>query len=144
MRNNVRRVKHFLLAECELRNNQVYFWNCLFISADDELILLILRSLHDSSTAEHSDQSKMLKLVSHLYWWSGWITSVKHFIKNCQQCIWIKSFRLRYQEALQSLFISAQWWRDISLNFIEVLLKFLNEWNVNYSHMLVIVDHLTK
>lgn len=144
LRNNVRRVKHFPLAECELKNNQVYFRNRLFIPADDELILLILKSLHDSSTAGHPGQSKMLELVSRLYWWPGWTTSVKRFAKNCQQCIRIKPSRLRYQGALQPLPIPAQRWRDISLDFIEALPGSLNEWNVSCSRMLVVVDRLTK
>jgi hypothetical protein len=43
------RLKEFSLAECQLRNNQVYYRNQLLISEDEELHFRIIQLCHDTS-----------------------------------------------------------------------------------------------
>ncbi len=65
--------------------------------------------------------------------------TIKHYIQNCYVCRRSKASRDQINELLKLLFISEQWWQDISLNFIINLLK-SDESNA----ILTVIDRLSK
>jgi len=144
LRTGARRVKRFPLAECELRENLVFYRDRLWVPENDELRLMIFRDLHDSSVGGHPGKTKLMELFSRHYWWPSWTVTVKQYVRNCATCMRIKPSRMRYQGALKPLPISDRRWRDISLDFIISLPPSPNEWGVPCKNMLVVVDRLTK
>ena len=139
-----RRLKNFPLSECELWENWVYYWDCLFILNNDELQLRILQLCHESLLAEHSDMAKLLKLIAQTYWWPDWTKQVSQYLRNCQDCHWAKSSKLHYQGALKLLPVPEHRWTDIFMNFVIGLPSSLNENGKLCINLIVVMNCLFK
>jgi len=68
LRTKQQRLKEFPLAECQLRNNQVYYRNQLLVPEDEELRLRIIQLCHDTSVANHSNRVKTYEILSRYYY----------------------------------------------------------------------------
>ena len=68
LRTGARRLKNFPLSECELREDWVYYWDCLFIPNNNELRLRILQLCYESLLAGHPGMAKLLELIAQTYW----------------------------------------------------------------------------
>ena len=80
------------LAECEERNNSLYFWDRKYVLNSDCLCLQIIQLTHDSIAEGHSGRLKTYELVSHTYWWLNVYKYIQHFVQNCHICSRFKPF----------------------------------------------------
>ncbi len=144
LRTKQQRLKEFPLAECQLRNNQVYYRNQLLVPEDEELRLRIIQLCHDTSVANHSNRVKTYEILSRYYYWSEIIASIIRFVRNCHLCSRVKVSREKYQGTLKPLNILNRRWKDIAMNFIVGLSesKDLNENSV--TNIMMIVNRLSK
>ena len=55
--------KEITLAECEIQNNQLFYWDNLVISNSEFLWFKILEFAHNAVIAEHSDCVKIYKIA---------------------------------------------------------------------------------
>lgn len=111
----------------------------LFIGADAELKLLILKWLHDSPIGGHSGRDVTAARVKSLFFWKGMAKDIQNYVRNCDTCQRCKPDLAAYPGLLQPLPIPNKVWDDISLDFIEGL---------PHSHgkqvIFVVVDRLSK
>ena len=69
---------------------------------------------------------------------------VKEYIKNCAICKRSKTFRHKFFENFQFLFISQYKWSNFTMNFVTKLSTSKN-WNeIKYDNIFVVVDRFTK
>jgi len=68
LRDGQRKLKEFLLAECTLRSDRVYYRDRLLIPEDEELRLRLLQLSHDTSIASHSERVKIYEILSRHYY----------------------------------------------------------------------------
>ena len=144
LRSGARRVKHFPLAECVLRDDLVYYRDRLFVPDSDPLRLKIFKLCHDSPLAGHPGKAKLTEIVARTYWWPDWTKHVTQYVRNCHECFRAKPSRLRYQGALKPLPVPERRWKDISVDFVEGLPPSPNLDGVLCSTMMVVVDRLSK
>ena len=144
LRTGTRRLKNFPLSECELREDRVYYRDCLFILNNDELQLRILQLCHESLLAGYPGMAKLLELIARTYWWSDWTKQVSQYLRNCQDCRRAKPSRLRYQGALKLLPVPERRWTDISMDFVIGLPSSSNENGKLCINLIVVMNCLFK
>ena len=69
---------------------------------------------------------------------------MNRFTNNCHICVKIKYSRNKYNEMLNSLNVSKRRWANISINFVIVLLVNINDWDVFYINIMIIMNRLFK
>ena len=117
--------------------NRVYVFFETAIKAE------LLKLHHDDEFAEHFDTKKTTKLLFRKYFWSDMITYVKTYVKTCDVCQRIKTFRHRSYDVLQSLPQSVDSWKKITMNFItKFSLSKLKK--LIYDAYLIVVDRYIK
>ncbi len=115
------------------------FYNDKLWVSIDELRLDVIREVHDQSTVKHSEIRRIYKFVKRLCYWSEMKNFIEGYIRNCYVCKRSKSFRNRYSELLNFLFILNKSWIDIIMSFV-IELSLSRKFNV----ILMIIDKLTK
>ncbi len=60
----------FYLKSYTIHDDLILRYELVYISNDDDLKLQVLHSYHDSPVSNHLGRDKILKLVSHNYYWS--------------------------------------------------------------------------
>ena len=115
----------------------------------------VLQKYHDDSFANHFEMNKILKLFRRKYYWSNsrnheqnmfvdMFEFVKKYIENCAICKRNKTFRHKFFEKFQFLFISQYRWSNLTMNFVTKLSTSKN-WNeIKYDNIFVVIDRLTK
>ncbi|CAN6458177.1 unnamed protein product [Victoria cruziana] len=103
------------------------------------LIRDILWHFHNSATAGHEGVNKTLQRVKSQFWWKGMKADVKQFVKECTVCQREKYEATRPPRHLVPLPIPSRPWTDISMDFVEALLR-----SEGMETILVVVDRLTK
>jgi len=63
-----RKLKEFLLVECQLRNNHVYYQNKLLVFKNNELQLQLLQLSHDIFVANYSNRIKIYEILNRHYY----------------------------------------------------------------------------
>ncbi len=134
---NRRTYQDMSLDNCRVLNKVLWKNDRLWVS--QSIITQLIRKAHDLSISDHSNMNWTLDLLKRSYCWSKMRTTIKRYIRNCYVCRRSKVSRDRINELLKLLFISEQWWQDISLNFIIDLLK-SDESNA----ILTVIDWLSK
>ncbi len=134
---NRRTCQDMSLDNCRVLNEVLWKNDRLWVS--QSMITQLIRKAYDLLINDHSDINWMLNLLRRSYCWSKMRTTIKHYIQNCYVCRRSKASRDWIHELLKLLFISEQWWQDISLNFIIDLLK-SDESNA----ILTVIDRLSK
>ncbi len=125
------------LDNCRVLNEVLWKNDRLWVS--QSMITQLIRKAHDLLISDYFDMNQTLDLLRRSYCWSKMRTTIKCYIQNCYVCRRSKTSRDQINELLKSLFISEQWWQDISLNFIINLLK-SDESNA----ILTVIDRLSK
>ncbi len=125
------------LDHCRVLNEVLWKNDRLWVS--QSIITQLIRKAYDLSISDHSDMNQTLDLLRWSYCWLKMRTTIKHYIWNCYVCRRSKASRDWINELLKSLFISEQWWQDISLNFIIDLLK-----SDKSNAILTVIDRLSK
>ncbi len=134
---NRRTCQDMSLDNCRVLNEVLWKNDRLWIS--QSMITQLIREAHDLLISDYSDMNQTLDLLRWSYCWSKMRTTIKRYIQNCYVCRRSKASRDQINELLKSLFISEQWWQDISLNFIIDLSK-SDESNA----ILIVIDRLSK
>ncbi len=134
---NRRTCQDMSLDNCRVLNEVLWKNDKLWVS--QSMIIQLIRKAYDLSINNHSDINWTLDLLRWSYCWLKMRTTIKRYIWNCYVCRRSKASRDQINELLKSLFISEQWWHNISLNFIINLLK-SDESNA----ILTVIDWLFK
>ena len=103
----------------------------------------MLRLHHDDSLTRHFEIKKTCSLLQKKFYWLKMLKDIKKYIQDCDVCQRVKAFRHRSYNEMTSLFISARFWKKISMNFIIELFSSRYE-NDIYNAILVIVDRYSK
>ena len=127
------------LQECFDRNEILFKNENLWISNQLDLMIEIIRDVHDQSFCAHSSMNRIKKLIKRYYYWFSMRLSIKRYIRNCHKCQRSKFSHDDRHELLTSLSISSQRWINISINFITELFDFRNN-----NAICIIIDRLIK
>ncbi len=75
------------MNKLERKGDQAWYRNqALVVVGEDGDKRVLLELYHNSPTAEHLGQDKMLKALSWDYWWPGMCTFVHEYVKECARC----------------------------------------------------------
>ena len=143
LRSGARHHNRIPLAECEERNNSLYFRDRKYVPNSDRLRLRIIQLAHDSIAGGHPGRSKCYELVSRAYWWPNVYKYIQRFVRNCHTCSRSKPSRQRTQGWLRPLPVPERRWRDVSMDYVGPL-PASTFMGVTYRYVLVFVDRLTK
>ncbi len=143
LRTGVRHHNRIPLAECEERNQALYFRGKKYVPNSDRLRLRIIQLAHDSVPGGHPGRANCYELVSRVYWWPNLYQYIQRFVRNCHICTRAKPSRQKLQGWLRPLPIPERRWRDVSMDYVGPLppSTFMG---VTYRYILVFVDRLTK
>jgi len=93
------------------------------VGADPSLKAKLLQWVHNSPTGGHSGRDATLQKLKQLVYWKGMNKEVQHYIRQCTICQAYKYDASAQPSLLQPLPIPEDVWVDISMDFIEGLLK---------------------
>lgn len=139
----IRRKLRAAKADCHLVNGRVYVRDRLFIPPDEPLRLQILHRNHSSSPGGHPGRFKTYDLLRRAYYWPRLSTDVATFVQACHLCKRTKNARHAPSGFLDPLPVPFRPWTDISVDFVGPL-PVCTRNGLNYEHILVVVDRLTK
>ena len=140
-----RRIKNFFLAECIFVNEHVYYReDRKLIFDDNELRLRLIKFVHNTFFANHSNVVKCYEILARNYFWIDMSQDVKKYIRNCYICMKIKYFQNRYNKKLKFLSMSKRRWIDIFIDFVMTLFFSKNLWDVKCKNIMIVVDRLFK
>lgn len=143
LRSGARHHSKIPLAECEERNNSLYFRDRKYVPNSDRLRLRIIQLAHDSVAGGHPGRSKCYELVSRAYWWPTMYKYIQRFVRNCHICSRSKPSRQKIQGWLRPLPVPERRWRDVSMDYVGPL-PASTFMGITYRYVLVFVDRLTK
>ena len=63
-----RQHKDITLAECEIRNNRLYYQQKMVVPSSKPLQFKILKFIHNSPVAGHPGRAKMYKIIQRAYY----------------------------------------------------------------------------
>ena len=131
------------LNDCEIRDDLFWMKNKLYVFQDDDVFVVILKQIHESSFEKHANKIIIYDRVFTHYFWSRMTDTIARYVKSCHQCRRIKAYREDKQELLKSLSISNRYFQDISIDFI-TFLSICKRHDRNYEHIMIIVDKFFK
>ncbi len=143
LRTGARHHNRIPLAECEERDQALYFRGRKYVPNSDRLRLRIIQLAHDSVPGGHPGRTNCYELVSRAYWWPNLYQYIQRFVRNCHVCTRAKPSRQKQQGWLRPLPIPERRWRDVSMDYVGPLppSTFMG---ITYRYILVFVDRLTK
>lgn len=95
----------------------------LVIPHQSPVVMTLLTEYHDSPVGGHAGEFKTYQKLAHEWYWIGMRKSVSTYVKSCNMCQQQKHLTLQPAGLLQPLPIPTRIWEDISMDFIEGLLK---------------------
>lgn len=107
--------------------------------ANSDISRALLREYHDSPIGGHVGELKTYLRLAQEWYWVGMRKEVARYVQSCAICQQQKTLNVHPSGLLQPLPIPTQVWEDISMDFIEGLLK-----SQGVDTVLVVVDRLTK
>ena len=138
-------IKNFLLVECIFVNEHVYYReNRKLIFDNNELRLRLIKLVHNTLFADHSNAAKCYEIFIYNYFWIGMSQNVRKYVRNCYVCMKIKYFRNRYNKKFKFLPMSKRKWIDIFIDFVMALFFNKNFWDVKCKNIMIVVDRLFK
>lgn len=99
----------------------------------------ILEWLHSSSQGGHSGRDVTVRRVKGLFHWKGMPKDIQNYLRSCGICQQYKYDTSAYPGLLYPLPIPEVVWIDISMHFIDSLLKYFGK-----TVILVVVDRLSR
>ncbi len=111
----------------------------IYIPANDELKVEILKRCHDARTAGHLGQKNTLERVSRDYYWPRMRQFINEYVRTCDTCARNKTPRHRPYGPLRPLPIPTNAWRSVSMDLIVELPE-----SKGFNAIFVCVDRLTK
>ena len=132
-------VENVNFQNCTIQNDAFYKNNKLWISNDFDLLLKIVRDVHDQFFCDHFDMNRIEKFIKRYYYWSNMKLIIKRYIRNCHNCQRVKTFHDDRNDLFKFFSIFSQRWIDIFFDFVIELFYFENN-NV----ICTIIDRLSK
>ena len=111
----------------------------MVLPAASPLIPHLLREFHCSPVGGHGGVRRTYNRLSTEFYWRGINRAIQDFISKCEVCQCHKDDSTSLARPMQPLPIPHQIWDDISIDFIQVLLK-----SKGHDTILVVVDRLSK
>ncbi len=140
---NKRQRKMFVKSDYALKNDFLTFRKRYYVFEKEFLRTELLKRYHDDILIDHFDVKKTIKLLNRKYYWSKMIKYVKFYIKICDLCQRMKTFKHFSYDDLQFLFRFQDLWQKIIMNFITNLSSNKRSNNV-YDFVLVIINRYIK
>src|SRR5437667_1473928 len=134
-----RQHKEITLAECEIRNDRLFYRGNLVVPNSEPLRFKILEFAHDAAVAGHPGRAKTYEIVQRAYYWPMMHDFVRRYVRSCPTCARGKSWHAKKQGVLRPLPVPMRRWRDISIDFVVDLPS-----SNGYTNVMVVVDRLTK
>ena len=128
------------LKDCQVKDGLLYKRNKLWVPAQDELKLEVIRQIHDQPAVGHPGVARTLEMITRNYYWPKMEADIKRYVRNCHVCRRAKAPRDKYNGLLRPLSIPEQPWQDISLDFVTGL-PLSGE---GFNAILMVVDRLSK
>ena len=131
--------KSVQIAQCDFRNDYLFYRDRLYVPDDDELKAALLKLFHESPAAGHPGRARTYQLLSKDYYWKGMDAYTRRWVRNCETCRRIKPSREGRRGLLQPLPVPQKVWIDLSMDFVTHLPKC-----DGFDAILVVVDRLSK
>jgi len=128
-----------LFTKYQLVNHQLRRKGKPVVGRNKDLRSKILHWVHTSPQGGHSGRDATLKRLKQLFYWKGMTKSVQNYIIQCTICQACKYDNSAYPGLLQPLPIPDEVWLNISMDFIEGLLR-----SQGKEVILVVVDRFSK
>ena len=104
------RIKIFFFVECIFVNEYVHYReDRKLIFNNNEFRLRLIKLIHNTFFADHSNIAKYDKIFVCNYFWIDILQNVRKYVCNYYICIKIKYFRNYYNEKLKSFSMSKRW-----------------------------------
>ena len=136
---NKKKFKEVKLVFCTIKHEILYFDSRVWVSNDVQLLVDLIRKLHDSLICDHSDALRILQIIDRYYYWLNMKIIVNQYIRNCHTCRRSKTSNDRYNDFFVLFPVSAERWQDIFMNFITDLFDFHN-----HNAICIMIDKLSK
>lgn len=120
----------------KVQGDLLYYKGKLFITSNSVLILIIIKEMH---TTAYVDFDKTIYRIKQMFLWKVMSKHVRDFFRLCDICQRNKRDSLSTKGLLSPLLIQQLVWEDISMDFVEGLLK-----SEGKSVIFVLVDRLSK
>jgi Integrase zinc binding domain/RNase H-like domain found in reverse transcriptase len=127
------------LEPFSMQDNLVLCEGLIYIPENDDLKLQTLQQYHDSLTAGHLRQAKILELISRDYYWPRMRQYVNEYLRSCDICTRNKTLRHKPHGTLHPLPIPLASWSSLSMDFIVEPPE-----SNGFNAILVCVDRFTK
>jgi hypothetical protein len=133
----------FVINDCKICENRIYYRNRLFIPENTELKMQIIYKTHNSGAGGHPGRMKTTELVSKSYFWPKITYDIQNYVKFCHLYKRVKTSRFALLKYLHFLPIFFQAWQNISVNYI-TLLPIYERNGLKYHYVIIIICHFTK
>lgn len=131
------------IADCTARQGRIYVKDRLFIPEHKATRLTIIHRSHSAAPAGHPGRFKTWDLIKRTYFWPNMSRDVAEFVKGCHLCQRTKNSRSSPAGFLEPLPVPFRPWTDISVDYVGPLPPCQRN-GIDYKHVLVVVDRLTK
>ncbi|SLM35328.1 retrotransposon nucleocapsid protein [Lasallia pustulata] len=128
-----------LMANCSVRDGILYHHNPLWVPGNIELMVELIREVHDLPSGGHPGIHRTMELIGRYYYWPNMRRTVEQYIRNCYHCHHSKALRDKYNGLLVPAEVPTQRWTDISLDFITGLPE-----SEQMNAICTIIDKLSK
>ena len=130
-------------ADCKLEGDQVLYRDRLWIPRDDELILVVIASHHQSPAGGHPGRAKTFELIQRHYFWPEMHQDILKYVDACHTCKRTKAFRDAYTGGLQQLRAPDRPWEDLAVDHVVELPPSKLD-GQEFTNILVVTDRMTK
>ncbi|KAL2890638.1 Retrotransposable element Tf2 155 kDa protein type 1 [Ceratocystis lukuohia] len=132
------------VSDCSLdENSMIRFKNKPWVPEYEPLRTAILQNIHDPPTLLHPGKNVMQVELAREFFWPRYVEDIRCFCRNCQVCGSTNTRRDSKETTLKALPIPDQPWAEIAIDFIGPLEPARKD-NTTYTHVLTVVDRLTK
>ena len=128
------------IKDCVIKKGHLYKAERLWVPADDDLILDVIRQIHDQVAVGHPAMAKTQRTIARDYYWPGMLNSIRRYVRNCHVCKRAKAPRDKYNGVLKPLPVPERPWTDISMDYVTGLPEPQN----GHIAILMVVNRLSK
>ncbi|SLM38893.1 Zinc finger, H2C2-type, histone UAS binding [Lasallia pustulata] len=128
-----------LMANCSVRDGILYHHNRLWVPGNIELMVELIREVHDLPSGGHPGIHRTMELIGRYYYWPNMRRTVEQYIHNCYRCHCSKPPQDKYNGLLVPAEVPIQRWTDRSLDFITGLPE-----SEQMNAICTIIDKLSK
>lgn len=122
-----------------LQQGDLRYKNRMVLSKTSTLLPSILHLYHNTVLEGHSGFLRTYKRMCEELYWQGMKTDTKKFVEECEVCQRNKALAVSLAVLLQPLAVPDRIWEDITMDFVEGLLK-----SGGQDTIFVVVDRLSK